>query len=421
MAASLCAFCPTERPGLTVLPAKHGKKGTGKYKPHCGSCKRVARGALPPRAQRAREAAAAADDDDDDAEDDEEEDGEDAGRSAHQTAQQRPPAATAAGVSGIAPVDINRMASACATAAVAAFQARSVSIPSNFGSMIETVAAAAAAAAVSAMTSSLQHEVVGPARRALGPSLYPEDRLSNLYSVMGYRIWNPASCGLVDRRSGTNVHYFERCEWLVAGEFSRICDDDDFNRRGEVEGRLSDTGLSDVRWIEEAELAQFIRLQAQTERRTFEDMCKHELAEYQVQVWHHAAMMAMVGRHGQCQWHGRCRWLHKQLLQRQQCRRARRLQRLPSQLLQQPAGPLGLRHQDHQHAHEPLTTSRRIVMHRVAPDHRASVLGMRINVQRAQSLFHGTVSGTTKTRATDVMHANDLSILALSCVWMQEQ
>ena len=139
MALVLCVFCATERPGQDVKEAQHGKKAAGKYRPHCNSCKKVARGVVEPRA--IREAAA--------------------GGPAPATAD-----ADAAGVPTLPPqaptaaaqqqprpiqqpaaVDVRAMATGCAAAASAVFGIAAGAQPGNIRNMVGTAAAAAAAAA----------------------------------------------------------------------------------------------------------------------------------------------------------------------------------------------------------------------------------------------------------------------------------
>lgn len=81
---------------------------------------------------------------------------------------EQPPGPRAA--TGASVVNINSQA--FANAAAAAFRLPGVAAPANLANMVATTAAAAAAAATGAIATSLQHEVIGPARRERGQSLY---------------------------------------------------------------------------------------------------------------------------------------------------------------------------------------------------------------------------------------------------------
>ena len=51
------------------------------------------------------------------------------------------------------------------------------------------------------VASFMQHEVIGPARRELGASLYQEDMLTEVLDIRGHGMHNPASGGDRARRS----------------------------------------------------------------------------------------------------------------------------------------------------------------------------------------------------------------------------
>jgi len=204
-----CTLCPSERPGQPVNPAYRGLTNRSAYLPFCKSCKDVALGNKDPRAVR--------------------EAGADRGGAATSQARTRrttrlnlsttmrphrrrplqknvsaanrtlPPAAATPAAPAPAPARsvparrldagqrheqppgpraatgasvVNINSQAFANAAAAAFRLPGVAAPANLANMVATTAAAAAAAATGAIATSLQHEVIGPARRERGQSLY---------------------------------------------------------------------------------------------------------------------------------------------------------------------------------------------------------------------------------------------------------
>lgn len=206
-----CRFCPTERPGQAAKLAVRGKTAASIYPPYCASCKTVALGQKerrqPPPARQGG---------DNDSEDEDEEDEEDevsgpadgeaaAGATGGAGGGERhmPPAAPPQAAPAPAPAparpdpprrpearhaqpagqqrparmgpqqpQVNINSRALANAAAAAFALPGVAAPANLANMVATAAAAAAAAATGAIATSLQHEVIGPARRERGLSLY---------------------------------------------------------------------------------------------------------------------------------------------------------------------------------------------------------------------------------------------------------
>ena len=205
-----CTLCPSERPGQPVNPAYRGLTNRSAYSPFCRSCKDVALGNKDPRAVREAGAdrggrnlnLAGEDEEDDEAEsvDDDE------ASSSAAIAEERvggephvPPAAATPAAPAPAPARsvparrldagqrheqppgpraatgasvVNINSQAFANAAAAAFRLPGVAAPANLANMVATTAAAAAAAATGAIATSLQHEVIGPARRERGQSLY---------------------------------------------------------------------------------------------------------------------------------------------------------------------------------------------------------------------------------------------------------
>ena len=204
-----CTLCPSERPGQPVKNAYRGLTNRSACSPFCRACKDVALGKKDPRAVREAGAdrggrnLAGEDDEDDEAEsvDDDE------ASSSAAIAEERvggephvPPAAATPAAPAPAPANcsaparrldagqrheqppgpraatgasvVNINSQAFANAAAAAFRLPGVAAPANLSNMVATTAAAAAAAATGAIATSLQHEVIGPARRERGLSLY---------------------------------------------------------------------------------------------------------------------------------------------------------------------------------------------------------------------------------------------------------
>ena len=197
-----CTLCPSERPGQPVNPAYRGLTNRSAYSPFCKSCKAVALGNKDPRAVREAGAdrggrnLAGEDEEDDEAEsvDDDE------ASSSAAIAEERvggephvPPAAATPAAPAPAPAlsvsarwldagqrheqppgpraatgasVVNINSQAFANAAAAAFRLPGVAAPANLANMVAT------AAATGAIATSLQHEVIGPARRERGQSLY---------------------------------------------------------------------------------------------------------------------------------------------------------------------------------------------------------------------------------------------------------